>query len=78
MATPREELIELVEAYAAAKKSENKILIQMATARMGAFIQSVDIVKPIEVPEELKKAVEPQLPPKKPVARRSSTRKPKA
>ena len=76
MATPREELVELIEAYAAATKSDNKLLKGVMSQRLGSFLQSVDIVKPVEVPEELKKAVEPQLP-KKPATRRS-TRKPKA
>ena len=76
MATPREELVELIEAYAAATKSDNKLLKGVMSQRLGSFLQSVDIVKPVEVPEELKKAVEPQLP-KKPATRRSP-RKPKA
>lgn len=78
MATPREDLVELIEAYAAAAKADNKLLKGLISQKLGAFLQSVDIVKPVAVPEELKKAVEPQLPPKKPAARRSSTRKPKA
>ena len=78
MATPREELVELVEAYAAATKSDNKLLKGLMSQRLGAFLQSVDIVKPVAVPEEIQKAVEAQLPPtpaKKPPTRR--TRKPK-
>ena len=77
MATPREDLIELIEAYAAATKADNKLLKGLISQKLGAFLQTVDIVKPVEVPEELKKAVEPQLP-KKPATRRSTTRKPKA
>ena len=76
MATPREELVELIEAYAAATKADNKLLKGLASKALGSFLQSIDIVKPVDVPEELKKAVEPQLP-KKPTPRRS-TRKPKA
>ena len=62
MATPREELVELVEAYAAATKSDNKLLKGLMSQRLGAFLQSVDIVKPVPVPEEMQKAVEAQLP----------------
>lgn len=76
MATPREDLVELIEAYAAATKTENKLLKGLMSQRLGSFLQSIDIVKPVDVPEELKKAVEPLLP-KKPATRRS-TRKPKA
>ncbi|WP_186525296.1 hypothetical protein [Synechococcus sp. SYN20] len=71
---PREELIELVEAYAAAKKTDNKLLIGMASKALGAFLKSVDIVKPVDVPEEIKQAVEVQLP-KKPAASRRSRSK---
>lgn len=60
MATPREELIELVEAYAAAKKSENQLLINVISQRLGGFLQGVDIVKPVAVPDEIKEAVKPK------------------
>ena len=78
MATPREELVELIEAYAAATKADNKLLKGLISQKLGAFLQTVDIVKPVAVPEEIQKAVEAQLPPtpaKKAPARR--TRKPK-
>ena len=78
MATPREELVELIEAYAAATKADNKLLKGLISQKLGAFLQTVDIVKPVAVPEEIQKAVEAQLPAtpaKKPPARR--TRKPK-
>ena len=78
MATPREELIELIEAYAAATKADNKLLKGLMSKQLGAFLKSVDIVKPVAVPQEIQKAVEAQLPPtpaKKSPARR--TRKPK-
>ena len=58
MATPREDLVELIEAYAAATKTENKLLKGLMSQRLGSFLQSIDIVKPVDVPEELKKAVE--------------------
>ena len=78
MATPREELVELIEAYAAATKADNKLLKGLISQKLGAFLQTVDIVKPVAVPEEIQKAVEAQLPAtpaKKLPARR--TRKPK-
>ena len=77
MATPREELVELIEAYAAAYKTENKLLKQLISQKLGGFLQSVDIVKPVAVPEEIQKAVEAQLPQpkKKPATRRTRTPK---
>jgi len=78
MATPREELVELIECYAAAVKADNKILKGLASKHLGAFLQSVDIVKPVAVPQELQQQVDaqlPQVPAKKPPARRA--RKPK-
>ena len=76
MATPREELVELVEAYAAATKADNKLLKGLMSQRLGSFLQSVDIVKPVAVPQEIQQAVEAQLPAvktpaKKPAARRT-------
>ena len=74
MASPREELVEFIEMYAAAVKSDNKLLKGLASQKLGAFLQSVDIVKPVAVPEDIQKAVEAQLPPtpaKKAPARRS-------
>lgn len=62
MATPKEELVEFVEAYAAAKKADNSMLMRLASAALGNFLQSIDVVKEIAVPEDLKKQVEAQLP----------------
>ncbi len=62
MATPKEELVEFIEAYAAAKKADNPMLLRLASAALGNFLQSIDVVKEIAVPEDLKRQVEAQLP----------------
>ena len=36
----------------------------MISQRLSAFLQTVDIVKPVAVPEEIQKAVEAQLYPR--------------
>lgn len=75
MATPREELVEFVEMYAAAVKSDNKLLKGLASQKLGAFLQSVDIVKPVAVPQDIQKAVEAQLPPVKEPAKKAPARR---
>lgn len=72
--SPREELIELIEAYAQATKTDNKLLKGLASKHLGTFLQSVDIVKPIAVPEEIQKQVEAQLPKKPPTRRARKTK----
>ena len=62
MATPKEELVEYIECYAAAKKADNPMLSRLASAALGSFLQSIDVLKDIPVPEDLKKQVEAQLP----------------
>jgi len=62
MPNPKEELVEFIEAYAAAKKADNPMLMRLASAALGNFLQSIDIVKDVPVPEDLKKQVEAQLP----------------
>lgn len=50
---PREELLELIEAYADAKVSGNQRLRKMATTALASWISHHDIVTPMDVPEEL-------------------------
>ena len=71
--TPREELIELIEAYAAAAKSDNNLLKTLISTRLGGWLKEVDIVKPVAVPEEIQRQVEEQLP--KTPARKTTTRR---
>ena len=72
MATPKEELVEFIESYAAAKKSDNPMLMRLASAALGNFLQSIDVVKEIAVPEDLKKQVEAQLPKTAPAKKTTS------
>lgn len=62
MPNPKEELVEFIEAYAAAKKTDNPMLMRLASAALGNFLQSIDVVKDVPVPEDLKKQVKAQLP----------------
>lgn len=75
MATPKEELVEYIECYAAAKKADNPMLTRLASAALGSYLQSIDVVKEIAVPEDLKKQVEAQLPKTKPTTSRSRAQK---
>ena len=51
--SPREELLELIEAYADAKVSGNARLRGMAAGALASWIKTHDIVSPVDVPEEL-------------------------
>jgi hypothetical protein len=42
----KEKLAELIEAYAAAKVSGNKTLLEFAAAQLSAFIQKVELTEP--------------------------------
>ena len=42
---PKKVLIELIEAYAAAVKSENETLRRMSTEALSNYLQSVDVTK---------------------------------
>ena len=50
---PREELLELIEAYADAKVSSNRKLQTLAAAALASWLKGHDIVTPVDVPEEL-------------------------
>ena len=49
----RQELLELIEAYADAKVSANAKLQQLAAAALADWIKTHDIVSPVDVPQEL-------------------------
>lgn len=53
MASPKEQLVELIDAYAAAKASNNNYLATHMSKTLGEFLNSIDVVAPVEVPEEL-------------------------
>ena len=54
----KEKLAELIEAYAAAKVSGNKTLLEFAAAQLSAFIQKVDVSEPKPEPAEEAKTEE--------------------
>ena len=49
----RQELLELIEAYADAKVSANAKLQQLAAVALGDWIKAHDIVSPVDVPQEV-------------------------
>lgn len=51
---PRQELVELIDAYAAAQVSGNAKLSKLASAALSEWLSRHDIVAPVNVPEELK------------------------
>lgn len=72
--TPRDELLDLIEAYADAKVSGNRRLRQLITTELSLWLQKHDVVSSVAVPDEIKEQVVdlPQV--KKP--RRKAARKP--
>jgi len=55
---PRDELVQLIEAYADAKVSGNQILRNMIGERLGQWLSKHDIVAPVAVPAEVKAAID--------------------
>jgi hypothetical protein len=56
--TPRQQLMELIEAYATAKGTDNLKLQALAAQALAGWIQAHDIIAPVEVPEAIKQQVE--------------------
>lgn len=52
--TPREQLLERIETYADAKVSGSPRLIKLASTHLAAYLREIDVVAPVEVPEEIK------------------------
>ena len=52
--TPRDELLERIETYADSKVSGSSRLIKLAGNHLASYLKEVDIVAPVEVPEEVK------------------------
>lgn len=89
--TPRQQLIEAIEAYAASKAQDDLCLQRLATIHLATTLKKVDIVSPVPAPQAA--AMKAQLPPvppapakeepkkapaKKTPAKKPSTRKPRA
>lgn len=78
--TPRQELLEAIETYAASKAQEDKLLQRLAMVHLATVLKKVDIIAPIPAPQaEAIKAQLPAVPPaKKPAAKKPAARKPRA
>ena len=86
--TPRQQLIEAIEAYAASKAQDDLCLQRLATIHLATTLKKVDIVSPVPAPQAA--AMKAQLPPvppapepkkapaKKAAAKKPATRKPRA
>lgn len=48
----KDQLAQLIEAYAAARSSGNTLLQQFATSQLSEFLGQVDVVKPAEAAPE--------------------------
>ncbi len=80
--TPRQQLIEAIEAYAASKAQDDVCLQRLATIHLATTLKKVDIVAPIPTPQA--EAIKAQLPPvppqeekKPPAKKKPTTRKPR-
>ena len=54
---PKEKLVELIEAYAAAQVSRNEKLQMMMTLELKQWLNDHDVIAPVEVPEEIEEAI---------------------
>lgn len=62
MNSKKEELIQWIDAYAAARASNNTLLTQLATSNLNAFIQSIDVLPAgtqVAQPEDNQEAPQP-------------------
>jgi len=53
--SPRADLVEAIDAYAEAKVSKNALLQKLATNHLAGILGRVDIVAPVDAPEEVKR-----------------------
>ncbi len=81
--TPRQELLEAIEAYATSKSTDDALLQKLAMINLAQTLKKFDIVAPVPAPQAA--AIQAKLPPlpekpvaKKPVARKPRTTKKKA
>jgi len=54
--TPREELIEAIEAYATSKTTDDPCLKRLAVVHLSTVLKRVDIVAPVKAPPAVEKA----------------------
>ena len=76
--TPRQELLEAIEAYATSKTTDDQLLQKLAMVNLAQTLKKFDIVAPVPAPTAA--AVQAQLPPlpeKKAPAKKPAARKPR-
>ena len=59
--TPREQLMLLIEAYADAKTTDNAYLQGFMAKQVSGFLQTHDIVSPVELPKEIEEQLASSL-----------------
>ena len=79
--TPRQELLEAIEAYATSKTTDDKCLQRLAMVHLAGVLKRVDIVAPVQNPpapvvEAAKKAMEAKKAPAKRKPRATKAKKP--
>ena len=76
--TPRQELLEAIEAYATSKTTDDQLLQKLAMVNLAQTLKKFGIVAPVPAPTAA--AVQAQLPPlpeKKAPAKKPAARKPR-
>jgi len=52
----KDKLADLIEAYAAARVSNNRMLLEYATGELNKFVASIEVAVPKEILEETQKS----------------------
>ena len=77
--TPRQDLLEAIEAYAASKSVDDKLLQKLAMVNLAQTLKKYDIVAPVpNPPAPIVEAAEKAVEAKKAPARKPAARKPRA
>jgi len=81
--TPRQELLEAIEAYATSKTTDDSLLQKLAMINLAQTLKRFDIVAPVPAPQAA--AIQAKLPPLpekpapvKPAAKKPAARKPRS
>jgi hypothetical protein len=77
--TPKQELLEAIEAYGTSKGTDDKLLQRLAMVNLAQLLKKYDVVAPVPAPQAAAiQAKLPELPEKKPVAKKAPAKKPAA
>lgn len=77
--TPRQDLLEAIEAYATSKSVDDKLLQKLAMVNLAQTLKKYDIVAPVpNPPAPIVEAAEKAIEAKKAPARKPAARKPRA